>query len=215
MGKTLFERTREARSMNLIKPDTYIVISDHNPSPSGPLNYHVVSSRYDFEGTDRSSGLRGHGHWKEACSLHTRDESEANERARILNEFAESQGFHWRAGRYFKRMSDGSVAIINWSADYYDPATGFRTPDIEAVIPAAEWASIVSYVSGETNERYEEIDDEGLAKLFHETYERLAPSFNYQTRKASAVHWADVPPNNKALMVAVCRHVLRSIGKAG
>jgi hypothetical protein len=53
----------------------------------------------------------------------------------------------------------------------------------------------------------EAVTDEGLARLFHETYERLAPSFNYQTRKASAVPWADVPPNNKALMIAVCHHV--------
>jgi hypothetical protein len=53
-----------------------------------------------------------------------------------------------------------------------------------------------------------ETTDEELAELFHETYERLAPSFNYQTRKASAVPWSDVPPNNKALMTAVCHHVL-------
>lgn len=54
---------------------------------------------------------------------------------------------------------------------------------------------------------------EPLAKLFHETYERLAPSFNYQTREDSAVPWVNVPSNNRKLMIAVCaeieRHVIR------
>jgi hypothetical protein len=49
---------------------------------------------------------------------------------------------------------------------------------------------------------------ERLAELFHDTYERLAPSFGYETRKASAVPWADVPEQNRALMVAVCAEVL-------
>lgn len=43
---------------------------------------------------------------------------------------------------------------------------------------------------------------EEIAKLFHETYERLAPQFGYKTRDASAVPWADVPENNRALMIA-------------
>jgi hypothetical protein len=49
---------------------------------------------------------------------------------------------------------------------------------------------------------------EKLAELFHSTYERLAPDFNYQTRKASAVAWADVPDNNKRLMIAVTGEIL-------
>lgn len=49
---------------------------------------------------------------------------------------------------------------------------------------------------------------EALAERFHEAYERLAPKYNYTTRKASAVAWADVPANNKALMVAVCAEIL-------
>ena len=44
---------------------------------------------------------------------------------------------------------------------------------------------------------------EELAKRFHEAYERLAPEFGYKTRDASAVPWADVPDNNKKLMIAV------------
>lgn len=49
---------------------------------------------------------------------------------------------------------------------------------------------------------------EALAQRFHETYERLAPEYGYRTREASAVPWADVPENNRALMVAVCAEIL-------
>lgn len=51
---------------------------------------------------------------------------------------------------------------------------------------------------------------EQLAVRFHETYERLAPSHGYETRKESAKPWADVPENNKALMIAVCGEILAS-----
>lgn len=44
---------------------------------------------------------------------------------------------------------------------------------------------------------------EALAQAFHENYERLAPSFGYETRNDSAVEWADVPEPNKSLMIAV------------
>ena len=49
---------------------------------------------------------------------------------------------------------------------------------------------------------------EALAQQFHEAYERLAPSFGYETRAASAKPWADVPEHNRRLMVAVCGDVL-------
>lgn len=42
-----------------------------------------------------------------------------------------------------------------------------------------------------------------IAKFFHETYERQAPTYNYQTREASAKPWADVPDQNKNLMITV------------
>lgn len=51
---------------------------------------------------------------------------------------------------------------------------------------------------------------EQLAKCFHEAYERLAPSFEYETRKASAVPWADVPEKNKRLMIAVCGEIQKA-----
>lgn len=42
-----------------------------------------------------------------------------------------------------------------------------------------------------------------IAQEFHETYERLAPEFGYDTRKDSAVPWDEVPTANRSLMVAV------------
>lgn len=44
---------------------------------------------------------------------------------------------------------------------------------------------------------------ERVAEHFHETYERLAPDHGYRTRDTSAKPWADVPEQNKRLMVAV------------
>ena len=48
-----------------------------------------------------------------------------------------------------------------------------------------------------------------VARQFHYTYERLAPQFDYETRKASAVLWEDVPAQNKALMIAVVEELLK------
>lgn len=50
---------------------------------------------------------------------------------------------------------------------------------------------------------------EEFAQQFHEAYERLAPSFGYKTREASAVPWSDVPEPNRSLMVAVAGEILR------
>jgi hypothetical protein len=49
---------------------------------------------------------------------------------------------------------------------------------------------------------------EEVARLFHDTYERLAPSFGYETRKDSAVAWEQVPEQNRLLMTAVAAEVL-------
>lgn len=55
------------------------------------------------------------------------------------------------------------------------------------------------------------MEAEQVAQEFHEAYERLAPSFGYETRKESAVTWADVPEPNKSLMIAVAGEVLKKI----
>ena len=48
---------------------------------------------------------------------------------------------------------------------------------------------------------------EHIARLFHETYERLAPDYGYEIRKESAVPWTRVPDTNKRLMIAVAGEV--------
>lgn len=50
-------------------------------------------------------------------------------------------------------------------------------------------------------------DPEAIARAFHEAYERLAPEHGYETRKASAVPWEQVPENNRRLMTAVAAEV--------
>jgi hypothetical protein len=52
---------------------------------------------------------------------------------------------------------------------------------------------------------------EQLARLFHETYERLAAEQDYETRPESAVPWDEVPENNRRLMVATAAEVLRAL----
>jgi hypothetical protein len=54
---------------------------------------------------------------------------------------------------------------------------------------------------------------EELAQFFHETYERLAPEFQYETREESAVPWDEVPADNKRLMIAVAGEVLRVLDR--
>lgn len=49
---------------------------------------------------------------------------------------------------------------------------------------------------------------EQLARRFHEAYERLAPSFGYETRKESAKPWEEVPETNRRLMTAVCAEIM-------
>jgi hypothetical protein len=54
---------------------------------------------------------------------------------------------------------------------------------------------------------------EELARFFHETYERLAPEYQYETREDSAVPWDEVPEDNKRLMIATAAEVLRKLGR--
>ena len=49
---------------------------------------------------------------------------------------------------------------------------------------------------------------EEIARKFHEAYEDLAPSHGYETREASRKPWAEVPQNNKSLMIAVIDRLL-------
>jgi hypothetical protein len=62
-----------------------------------------------------------------------------------------------------------------------------------------------------TKEHAAMINAETLARRFHEAYERLAPTFDYVTREATAVPWDDVPEQNKRLMIAVCAEILDAL----
>jgi hypothetical protein len=53
--------------------------------------------------------------------------------------------------------------------------------------------------------------NEQLAQRFHELYEELAPRYGYETREESRKPWADVPPQNKALMEMVCARMLKEL----
>ena len=47
-----------------------------------------------------------------------------------------------------------------------------------------------------------------LAQQFHETYERLAPQFGYETKEETRQFQEDTP--NGLLMIAVCQEILRT-----
>lgn len=49
-----------------------------------------------------------------------------------------------------------------------------------------------------------------FAEFFHESYERLAPQYGYETRPETRVFRPESP--NGALMIAVCEEVLARIG---
>jgi hypothetical protein len=57
------------------------------------------------------------------------------------------------------------------------------------------------------------IEAEGLARLFHDTYERLAPAHGYETRTETRQFDPDSP--NGKLMIATCGAVLEELARLG
>jgi hypothetical protein len=51
-----------------------------------------------------------------------------------------------------------------------------------------------------------------LARTFHESYERLAPSLGYDTREDSRQPWEQVPEQNRELMIATAEAVIAQLG---
>jgi hypothetical protein len=82
--------------------------------------------------------------------------------------------------------------------------------DALALLRAAEQSSPFGFrpIENSVEPPAETVTPEVLARRFHEAYERLAPQFGYETRKASAVPWESVPDQNKRLMIAVCAELL-------
>lgn len=62
----------------------------------------------------------------------------------------EDKGFHWRDGWYFKRLESGAVKVQKWRE--WPGLQGNRILEMQAEIPAAEWASIITEVSGDPNQ---------------------------------------------------------------
>lgn len=92
-------------------------------------------------------------------------------------------------------------AIIRWTATR---AIGSPKMPVEEVIAfATEQARQALQVPARG-----EVEAESMAQRFHEAYERLAPSFGYETRRESAKPWAEVPDSNRRLMTAVCEEIL-------
>jgi hypothetical protein len=57
-----------------------------------------------------------------------------------------------------------------------------------------------------------DLTPELLARTFHDSYERLAPSFGYDTREDSRQPWEQVPEDNRKLMVATAEAVIAQLG---
>lgn len=58
-------------------------------------------------------------------------------------------------------------------------------------------------------ENFGELEEEVIAKNFHEVYEELAPSFGYETKKESQVSWDKLDKAHQDLMIATVRKVLQ------
>jgi hypothetical protein len=96
----------------------------------------------------------------------------------------------------------------DWRASWYVVHDG-----PEAIVGADETErtrAIERYLAHKALQR--SVDDEQLARMFHEEYERLAPEHGYETRRDSAVPWEDVPERNRRLMVATVAAVLERLG---
>jgi hypothetical protein len=94
-----------------------------------------------------------------------------------------------------ERTSPGQVLI--WFTTVH--RHGFQISEEEALSLYSELGNVLSPQISQP---------EKLARLFHETYERLAPEYGYKTRE---VPWDDVPAQNKSLMIAVAAHVLTKL----
>ncbi len=112
-------------------------------------------------------------------------------------------------------MSD---CIERYEQHREDVRNGIADTDEPATPPSAQQESRsvqrrVALQKGEPMPTFEAQKQEGLeaeqlAKLFHETYERFAPQFGYETREESRKEWQNVPWRNRQLMIAVAKEIL-------
>lgn len=105
-------------------------------------------------------------------------------------------------------------AVREMLEDPWDNSGKLRYEATEAALKAYEAAPETKTSVGDEQYVHTWPHEFQLAQWFHETYERLAPSFGYETRKDSAKPWEEVPEKNKNLMTAVCREILIDLSRA-
>lgn len=111
---------------------------------------------------------------------------------------------------YFKHRPDDLLILDIPASNGWKPLAGFLgKPVPDAPFPWNNNTRQNVFIAA-VAEIYSEpaTEEEQLAKLFHDTYERLAPSFGYETRKESAVPWEQVPENNRKLMITVAAKII-------
>lgn len=96
---------------------------------------------------------------------------------------------------YFAALNNHPVELTPMGQFYWQLAKSNRIGDSQSTATIARRRSPMP-------------DAESVAKLFHETYERLAPHFGYDTREATRVPWEQVPERNKRLMIATTAELL-------
>lgn len=106
-----------------------------------------------------------------------------------------SEAAHLLPEAEWNQLSPDSQAKVK---KWFEIATEHLQGMIDAAAPVA-----AQQISLEGPER--------LARAFHEAYERLAPSFGYETRKESSVPWEQVPEQNRKLMMAVCNEIMAAL----
>jgi|GEM_PF-41182 hypothetical protein len=100
---------------------------------------------------------------------------------------------------YFAALSSHPVELMPLGQFYWQLAKEHRLGDVPA-FPSL-WENPMKSVP----------DAESVAKLFHTTYERLAPHYGYGTRLATRVPWEQVPEQNRQLMIATAAEVLAAL----
>lgn len=107
--------------------------------------------------------------------------------------------------------ADGSIGPANkrsilWGRPKRKPGA---STDWERLGPRLESKWIIAYTPLAAAPKQAEQQGVEIARLFHDTYERLAPSFGYETRADTKAFDPDSP--NGKLMTAVCGYVAAAL----
>jgi hypothetical protein len=103
--------------------------------------------------------------------------------------------------RLLEQIRDTADMPIDWYRSRAEEANTALVLAVAGIAPAP----VVAPTTGPH-------DSETVAKLFHEQYERLAPSYGWKTNPSSACAWENLPHANRELMVHVVNVVLDAIG---